>query len=113
MKAVLDTNFILIPPKFKIDIYEELKFMGYDELIVLSPVMRELKLIGDEVSKKLLEEQNYEVVEVEGNADDAIVDYAKEKKTIVCTQDKTLKNRLKALKIPVLSMRGGKVLRCV
>ncbi len=113
MKAVLDTNFVMIPEKFGVDVYEELKFLGYDELVILSPVKREVRLKAGRVSRQLFERQELSFVEAEGSADDAIVEYAKKHDVAVCTQDKTLKNRLKALKIPVLSLRGGKVLRSV
>jgi len=111
VKAVLDTNFLLIPSEFRTDIYELLKFEGFNELVVLSPVKRELELVGDRVSLQLLEKNKHALVEAEGSADDAIVEYAWKNKATVCTQDKTLKKRLSALKIPVLTLRGGKVLR--
>lgn len=111
MKAVLDTNFLMIPSEFHIDIYEELKFEGFNELIILSPVKKELELLGDPVSKELLKRHSYTIIEATGGADDAIVAYARKHKAVVCTQDKTLKNRLKTLKIPVLTLKGRKVLR--
>ena len=36
--------------------------------------------------------------------------HAQKHKMTVCTQDKTLKKRLANLKIPVLTLKGGKVL---
>lgn len=111
VKALLDTNFILIPSEFGTDIYELLRFEGCNELIVLSPVKREVDKLGDKVASKLLEKQEYVLVDAAGGADDAIVEYAKKHDVVVCTQDKTLKNRLKTLKIPVLTLRSRKVLR--
>ncbi|RLJ07110.1 MAG: DNA-binding protein [Candidatus Aenigmatarchaeota archaeon] len=45
-KAVLDTNFLLIPSKFKVDIFAELKAFGNPQLFVPDSVLKELEKIA-------------------------------------------------------------------
>ncbi len=55
MKVIIDTNFLLLPAQFKIDIYSEIKKIvpGKTELIILEGVLKELnKIIKKEKGRK-------------------------------------------------------------
>ena len=48
MKFLLDTNFLMIPGKFKVDVFSELEKFGKPELYTVSAVVRELEKKGSE-----------------------------------------------------------------
>lgn len=114
-KLLLDTNFILIPFQFNVDIFEELNRLldvKY-EILIPKKVIEELKNIAEsskgrakrdarsalEIAKK------FEYVEDSGkDADDAIMSLAHED-SIICTNDKVLKRKARNKKIPVIYLR--------
>lgn len=101
MKVIIDTNALMIPAKFKVDIFSELGRLGYEELLVPTAVVEELKKISTEarredkvaanVASSLL--SRCKVVEVDGFADDVILRLAKEEGAAVFTSDIELKRR--------------------
>ena len=103
--VVLDTNAILMPFQFLINIDLELeRLLGRVKVVVLSPVRDEVYGLaqgGNRHAKaglKLLEK--YQSVEWEGKGDDAILDYAKKKSDcVVVTNDKQLRSRLSKIGI--------------
>ena len=108
-KVIIDTNFFLIPYQFKVDIFSEIERVMEEpyELLVLDKSLDELKKIikeqkGKEVlAAKLGLELANEALMIktpEGRVDDLIVELA-DKDTMVCTQDRILKKRLKVKKI--------------
>ena len=131
--VLLDTNFLMIPYQFKIDIFSELDRLipeGY-KIVILSTVVDELKKIQeiargkDKISARiglqLIEKKNLEIIEGLkitkglGRADKAILDFACQNKenTIVCTNDKGIKRILKENDIRIICMRGKRKLECV
>ena len=112
MKSVLlDTNFILICIKQKIDFFEELRFMGF-ETIIPDGVIDELKKLKQTSALKLLEKNNFRKITLTGkNTDNSIINYAKKNPEIlVATLDKELNNKLKNRKIII---RGKKKLEVI
>ena len=109
--ALLDTNFILICIKQKIDFFEELKFMGF-EVIIQDKVIDELKKLKQTSALKLLEKNNFKEIILAGkNTDNSIINYAKKNPEIlVATLDKELNNKLKNRKIII---RGKKKLEII
>lgn len=117
-EVVADTNFLLLPFQFKIDIFGELLHV-LDEpftLVVSSKVVGELRHISRKVGKqgaaarfalKLLEARGQQVRPVESPlaVDDWVLEYAKANHAIVCTNDRGLKQRLKAERIKVIGLR--------
>ncbi|MBT3304500.1 DNA-binding protein [Candidatus Woesearchaeota archaeon] len=115
-KVIIDTNFLLIPAQFKIDIFSEIKrIMQHPyELFILDKTIMELNKIieeqkgKDKVAAKLalqLIEGKVNLIKTDaGLVDDLIVELADEN-TFVCTQDMVLKQRLKAKKIAIICMR--------
>ena len=116
---VLDTNFLLLPFQFKIDIFRELDHVVAEpfRLIIPSGVVSELNGISKRVGKsgaaarlalKLVEANKkiVEVVETDSPVDDWVFTYAKANKAIACTNDAGLKARLRAEKMKVIGLRS-------
>lgn len=123
-KVVIDTNFLLIPYQFKVDIFSEIRRIcsfGYD-VCVLDKTVEELEKIMEEQRGKhreaaklalaLLKSKKVKVIKTkeDKSVDDIIVELAKREEHIVATQDKDLKMRLKEKGVPLISLRQGKYL---
>lgn len=123
--VVPDTNFLLVPGQFGVDIVSELnrildvKFkvvvpnVVLEELDVIERKTRGKDLLAVKMAKKLVE--RFEKVEIgkfgERQIDDQIYDFAvKNERVIVCTNDKGLKKRLREKGIPVVYLRSKKIL---
>ncbi len=117
-KIILDTNVLLMPFKFKIDIYTEIDRIVFDdyELIVYDKMVKELERLiekrrgADKLNSKMalqLATQECRIVATDSKlyADDFIVSVAN-KDTIVFTQDGELKNRLREKGVTLIGMRG-------
>jgi len=118
--VLLDTNFLMVPEQFGIDIFSEIERIVPDcELVTLKSVILELEKIREHAGKgrdkiaagvalKLIEKFNekIKIVESSGNVDEFILKFSMENKAIVCTNDKKLKKRLKKEGIGVIQMRG-------
>jgi hypothetical protein len=113
VKVIIDTNGLMIPVQFGVDIFAELRRLGYNEFIIPSPVPEELRILirrysgeqkaASKVALSLCERCT--VVEKQGLADDAIVELASELGLPVLTNDTGLQNRLKMNNIPVIRLR--------
>lgn len=117
--VVLDTNFLLVPFRFRIDILRELDYLiDYSHrYVVCSRTMDELRRLWGRVGKdgmaarlaqKLVEANRaaIDIVEGGGHVDDWIVSYARENSAIVCTNDSALRRRLRALDIKVITLKS-------
>ncbi len=119
VKVILDSNAFFIPLQFKIDIFNDLKFLlnRRFELILLSPVKQELEALAKKGSLKMRKNVAYALklaekctyVEVDFPAcaltDDIIVRIAEEWKAAVFTNDRQLKKRLRDISVPVIYVR--------
>jgi rRNA-processing protein FCF1 len=117
-KVVLDTNFIMIPFQFGVDIKAELdRILGFSyELCTLESVLKELEGISKEKSKdgraaaaSLEMKKDLTIIPAEGSADDALLALAS-KDTIICTNDKVLKEKIKRKGAPLIYLRQKKYL---
>ncbi|WP_148882679.1 PIN domain-containing protein [Thermococcus aciditolerans] len=123
--VIPDTNFLLVPGQFGVDIIGELNRVldvrfriavpnvVLQELEVIERKSRGKDLMAIRMAKKLAE--RFEVVEIgrfgERPIDDQIFDFAvKNERVIVCTNDKGLKRRLRERGIPVVYLRSKKIL---
>ncbi|WP_457751916.1 PIN domain-containing protein [Thermococcus sp.] len=123
--VIPDTNFLLVPGQFGVDIIGELnrvldvKFriavpdVVLQELDVIERKSRGRDLMAVRMAKKLAE--RFETVEIgrfgERPIDDQILDFAvKNERVLVCTNDKGLKKRLRERGIPVVYLRSKKIL---
>ncbi len=117
--VVLDTNFLLIPFQFKIDILRELDYLVdvNHHFVISSKTMGELAKIGNSIGKdgmaarlamKLVEanRQKIEIVQSDEYVDRWIEKYALATKAIVCTNDAALRKRLRELDVKVVAMKS-------
>ncbi len=120
IKVIVDSNALFVPLEYKIDIFAELQRLlsRNFELVLLSPVKRELEILARNSSPKtrkdaefaltLAEKCSYvNVPEKKGEQiDNAIVRIAKAWNVPVFTNDKLLKRKLRDISIPVIYTRA-------
>ncbi len=115
MKIILDTNFLMVPNQFGVDIYDYLK--DY-ELYTISSCVEELKKLAKKKGKdakaakvalKLMKEKNVRIIKTKGKADKAILDRAADGFS-VATNDVELIKALKKQHIKVIRLRQKKFL---
>ncbi|MBO8175142.1 MAG: nucleotide-binding protein [Thermococcus sp.] len=123
--VIPDTNFLLIPGQFGVDIISELnrildvKFeiavpnIVLDELNVIERKAKGRDLMAVRMAKKLVE--RFKVIEIgkfgEKPTDMQIYEFAvKTPNVVVCTNDKLLKKKLREKGIPVVYLRQKKIL---
>ncbi|ETA69005.1 PIN domain-containing protein [Methanolobus sp. WCC1] len=113
MKVIIDTNALMIPVQFKVDIFEELKRLGFDVHLVPTAVITELdnlikNLKGqDRIAAKVARSmaQRCETIRADGHADDVILEMAMDLDAAVLTNDIGLRRRLEQENIPVICLR--------
>jgi hypothetical protein len=119
LKIIIDTNFFLIPSKFRLDIFEELdNLLGRRvEPVILSPTYFELQKLAASNSVKLSKQARLglrlavrcKVVEVERKVnesnDDLMLRVAVEWRCPVATNDGELRQKLRNLGVPVVFLR--------
>lgn len=106
---------LLIPGKYKIDVFNELRKI--DKIAVLAPVMHELEKLSESrgkkglcarVAKEMIKRKRIKIIKTDKNkenVDKAILDYALRRKTAVATNDKKLIKNLKKHNIKVIRFR--------
>jgi len=122
MKLIIDTNFLLIPANFKIDIITEInRISDFNyKLCIIDKTIDELKKIKETAKAKdklaasialqLINKEIFTTIKTHQDklVDDLILAIAKKEKITVATQDKSLKKALKALKARIITMRSKK-----
>lgn len=122
-KVLLDTNFLLIPGQFNVDIFNELdRFLGSQiELEILENSLNELQNIlktasgadkeAVRLALSLIEKKGVKIRETfkTGHVDDMIVDVANDYQA-VCTQDMVLTERIHKKNVKVIFMKQKKYL---
>ncbi|MFA5076949.1 MAG: PIN domain-containing protein [Candidatus Micrarchaeia archaeon] len=116
--VILDTNFLLIPHQFRINIMEELERLieGPHELAVSDAIVHELKGLARGRGKEgvaarvalegIARKKIKTIKSAETNADRWIAEYCAENPgTIVCTNDIALRRELKAAGARIIVMR--------
>ena len=120
IKIIVDSNALFVPIEFKLDIFTELqKLLNRNfELVLLSPVKRELETLTKKGSPKMrrtavfaLEMSakctNVQVPERSNEpTDQAIIHVAQAWRAPVFTNDKLLKRMLRDISIPVIYVRA-------
>lgn len=111
MKFFMDTNFILIPEKFGLDVFEGIaeKFPGA-QLATVKPAVNELRKMNKKLALAMLQKFKVEVVDATGNADTALLNAAAKELGVVCTNDIKLKKRCLKADVPVVFLRNKKTL---
>jgi rRNA-processing protein FCF1 len=119
LKVIVDSNALFVPLQFKIDILAELaRILNRNfELVLLSPVKRELETLAQKSSPKMHKNASFALsmaekckyVKVpekkEEPTDDAILRIAKAWKVPVFTNDNLLKRKLRDISMPVIYVR--------
>jgi len=121
-KIVLDTNFLLIPAQFGVDIFVELeKLCNFKfELYLVDKTLKELENVvktqkgaqkdAAKLTISLITSKKIGIIETfTGYVDDILVEEGK-KGAIIATQDKELKQRLKQENIKIIILRQKKYL---
>lgn len=109
MQILIDTSFILDCIKYKIDMLTELRRIIQTSFTLAAPqdIIKELKKSKQQkLAISLLDHLNIAFFTSAGNTvDDQLLSYALEKKAIVATQDRKLKEKLKKAGLEVLTIR--------
>jgi len=115
---LLDTNFLMIPFQFKVDIFAEIdRLCNFDyKIAVLDRVVEELEAIrkkargknksAAELALELLKKKGLKIIRTNSkkSVDDLIAEYA-EKGAIIATQDSALRRNVKRKKAGVIFLR--------
>lgn len=121
-KIILDTNFLLTPGRFKVDIFSELERIMNEpyEIYIFDRSLEELEKIKKngsgkdkqavEIAIKLLNTKALKTISCSRYVDDAILEFA-EPNTLVATQDLELKKKLRKKGISVISLKQKKILK--
>ena len=101
-KVIIDTNGMMIPGQFGVDIFSELERLGFGPCLVTRSSVRELEKIqtkgkgkdknAAKIAMSLLDRCT--IIEKNGYADDIIMDIAVDTDAAVLTNDIELKKRL-------------------
>jgi rRNA-processing protein FCF1 len=120
IKLILDANFLFIPSKFRIDVFEELANLVNQrfEPILLSTTLQELQAMAEQGSPTKRKQASFALslaqrcrqVKVERKvgetSDDVILKIAVKWQSPVATNDIELRRKLRARNIPVIFLRG-------
>jgi uncharacterized protein len=124
-KIILDTNFLMIPFQFKIDIYSEIdRVCNFNyNLFMLEESINELKKIvinskgkdkkAAKLALKLAKSKNIKLIKSSDNYADRIIIENADKGTIVATQDMALKRKLTQKGISLIILRQKKYLQLI
>ena len=118
VKVILDSNFLMIPFQFNLDVFQEIEYILQRKVDFIVPSLVKSELTGistrggegaAEASLALQLASRCRVVEVALNpgetVDDAIVKASKKLGAVVATTDIELKKRLRDVNIPVVYLR--------
>ena len=126
-QVILDTNFLLIPGQFKVDIFTEIERILNEpfELCIIDKSLKELNGLAaagkekDKFAAKLAIvlaiQKNLKTLHSSGSdksVDDIIVNKA-DGNTYVATQDKALRERLVSKKARIIGLRQQKYLTLI
>ncbi|MDI6888372.1 MAG: PIN domain-containing protein [Methanocellales archaeon] len=116
MKVILDSNALMIPGQFGVDVFAELERLGYDQFLIPRPVIKELETLQAHAKGKdkiaasvaLLLMSRCKIIESRKEADDAIIQMAKDMNVAVLTNDAVLRKQLKENGITTIYLRQKK-----
>jgi len=116
--VILDSNFLFVPLRFGVDIFEELRrLLGNVLCVVPSPVIEELRLLREGAKPSLKKEVEFalsmagrcetadEAVEPGETVDEVILRLARSWRCPVATNDSELRRRLRSEGVPVIYLR--------
>jgi hypothetical protein len=126
-QIIIDTNFLLIPAQFRVDIFSEIDRLMYEpyELCILEGTIDELNKIQEKQSGKdkkaaalalkLIASKKVKHLKTEKNLniDKLIVEQAKNPDSIIATQDMALKRVLKRNNAHLIILRKKQYLELI
>ena len=119
MKALLDSNFLMIPGEFRVDIFSELRGLGYNEFYTIDLVLKELEWLKKKgrkskavnVALEMIKKFGVKIIKTNGeHADEEILNIARKNKYAVCTMDKKLIHSLMESGVKIIILRQKKYL---
>lgn len=119
-KIILDTNFLTIPYQFNVNIIEEIECLIDEkyEILTTDGVVKELENLSKKSGKdgiaakiglEIIKKEYIKIIKTKGNTDDGLVEISDEN-TIIATNDKILRQRLKSKRIKTIYLRSKKQL---
>jgi len=111
-KVVLDTNALLMPFEFTLNLDLELqRLVGNCEVYVPGPVIGELKRSRSKFARAALSlARKYRLAETGTQGDEGVIETARKLDAYVVTNDRALRARLIRLRIRTISLRSGRYL---
>ena len=108
IKVVLDTNALMMPFQFKVDLEGELvRHLGAVEVYVPTVCIEELTRLDDRKAKGALQlAKRYKVMASQGKGDEAVLNLATELRAVLVTNDAELRRRAKSKGLRVAYLRG-------
>ncbi|HVO78204.1 MAG TPA: twitching motility protein PilT [Methanomassiliicoccales archaeon] len=108
-KVVLDTNALLMPFEFSLNIDRELtRLLGQCEVYVPGPVIGELKRSKNKHAKVALAlAKKYKIFETQLQGDAGVIDAGEKLGAFVVTNDIILRGKLRKRGIKVIFLRSG------
>ena len=118
VNVISDTSFLIHLATHRIKNIDSIETdIGPLSFIVPKIVKKELEHLATDPNKKIISEQtldlikNFKTNDIDGsNADEAILDYIKENRSIIATMDKELKNKIKESGSSILSIHNDKII---
>ena len=121
VNVILDTNFLMIPAQFRVDIFEEIKRIMVDpyQLCIFEATVTELKKVSEghgkhstaaKIALILIKQKNLKILKnslTTGYVDELILN---EKNAIICTQDAELKKQLKKKHVKIITLKSREYL---
>ena len=117
VNVISDTSFLIHLATHRIKNIDSIETdIGPLSFVVPEIVKKELEHLATDSDKKIISKQtldfikNFKTNDIDGNnADEAILDFIKENRSIVATMDKELKNKIKQLGGSILSIHNDKI----
>ncbi len=117
VKVISDTSFLIHLATHRIKNIDSIETeIGTLSFIIPKIVKKELEHLVKDPDKKIISEQtldfirNFKTNDIDGNtADEAILDFIKENRSIVATMDRELKNKIKESGSSILSIHNDKI----
>jgi len=115
--VVLDTNALMMPYQFGINIEKELnRLLGICRIIVPRTVVEEMEKLAEEggevgraakLGLSIIRKRGVRLVETENKGDDGVLETAIKMDAAILTNDKELKKKAKELRLPIIYLREG------
>ncbi|HEC76237.1 MAG TPA: twitching motility protein PilT [Thermoplasmatales archaeon] len=115
--VVLDTNALMMPYQYGINIEKELtRLLGICRIIVPRTVVEEIEKLSEGEGKigraaklglSIIKKRGFRLMETENVGDDGVLETAIKMDAAILTNDKELKNKARELNLPIIYLRGG------